>query len=337
MRVWFNQWFSTAYHLIHLIKEGDPGKFVIVGSGISHDSVYKTACDEWFLEPKEIQGEEYVSFCLDFCKAHEIDIFVPRRGLVHIVAHAEAFKAAGIQVFADDQAEIGAMLDDKMSTYTYFSKICPQYIPEIYKAHNLKEFLAAYEALREKGKRVCYKLVVDEGATTFRIIDNDMESIRGLTEKPGFKVSLDTAKKILANYDFSVPMLVMPYLSGVEISVDCLHTNTGNIMIPRYKTNGRYAEVMFDEKIMAVCNEMINHMQIKMPLNIQFRMDEEEQPYLLEINPRMSGGLQLSCKATGINIPSIAMNQLLGIEKQWVMPDIAVQKVAHIETPVYLR
>ena len=34
--------------------------------------------------------------------------------------------------------------------------------------------------------------------------------------------------------------------------------------------------------------------------------------YLLEINSRMSGGLQLSCKATGINIPSIAINQLLG-------------------------
>ena len=32
MRIWFNHWFSTAYHLINMIKDGDPDKFYFIGT-----------------------------------------------------------------------------------------------------------------------------------------------------------------------------------------------------------------------------------------------------------------------------------------------------------------
>lgn len=48
----------------------------------------------------------------------------------------------------------------------------------------------------------------------------------------------------------------------------------------------------------------------------------------------MSGGLQLSCKATNINLPSVAMRNLLNKEVSWGYPkDFIPQKVAHIENP----
>lgn len=71
-----------------------------------------------------------------------------------------------------------------------------------------------------------------------------------------------------------------------------------------------------------------------MPLNIQFKC-MNGKPYLLEINPRMSGGLQASCMATGINIPNIALNQLMGINIQWKYPDFKSVKTANLETPVF--
>ena len=49
----------------------------------------------------------------------------------------------------------------------------------------------------------------------------------------------------------------------------------------------------------------------------------------------MSGGTHLTCAATGINIPDIAVNKLLGIEKSWHL----VRKeasVTHVEMPVVL-
>lgn len=58
-------------------------------------------------------------------------------------------------------------------------------------------------------------------------------------------------------------------------------------------------------------------------------------PYFLEVNTRMSGGVQMACMASGVNIPSIAVNKLLGIEKEWTVRKDAVY-VTHVETPVVL-
>ena len=80
---------------------------------------------------------------------------------------------------------------------------------------------------------------------------------------------------------------------------------------------------------------MMDELKLKMPMNIQFKLNNDKL-YLLEINPRMSGGLQLSCAATDINMPSIAFNQMFGIEKAWKYPDFISRKVAHIETPICL-
>lgn len=335
MRIWFNHWFSTAYHLINMMRDGLSGKCYVIGSGTNDVSVFRTACDEWHSEPKDLSGEEYAQWCMDFCIENKIDVFVPRRGLVEIISRSADFKAAGVKLFADDRADIAVQLDDKIQTYKMFSGICPEFIPPVYEAKSLEEFKAAYEALKPHWDRVCYKLTIDEGARSFRIIDPKIDGIYGLYNKPGFKLTYNTACAVLSEYDFSIPMLVMPYLSGKEYSCDCLATSEGNLIIPRYKTGKRYSIVNFEPEIMDACGKIMDKLQLKMPMNIQFKY-EGDRPYLLEINPRMSGGLQLSCKATGINLPYIALSQLLGQEEKWEYPDIDEQKVAHIESPICL-
>lgn len=335
MRVWFNHWFSTAYHLINLIKEGDPGKFVVVGSSANSWAIYQRACDEWYVEPDGLSPEEYVSFCLDFCREHRIDIFAPRRNMTAVVRHRDEFAALGVKLLADADAEKIDLLDNKRKTYAFFKEAGFSCIPEIRIAHSLDEFDAAYGELQAVSTRVCYKLVVDEGARSFRVIDDRIERPSALLEKPGMKVTLAAARKILSGYDFSIPILLMPYLSEVEISVDALVTRRGNLVIPRYKTSKRYSEVIFSQEVMKLCGEMMDLLGMRMPMNLQFKK-EQGKLYLLEINPRMSGGLQLSCKASGIDLPSIAINQLLGIEKAWAYPEYERQKVVHIETPICL-
>lgn len=335
MRVWFNHWFSTAYHLINLIKEGNPDKFTIIGSSWNELAIYKRACDEWFYEPKDLDEGQYVEFCLEFCKNNKIDIFVPRRNLVAIVENATRFEEIGVKLFADTNAEKIKMLSDKLSTYDYFKGMNFECIPEIRVVHSVDEFAKAYKELKDIYSRVCYKLTVDEGARSFRVIDDKVNNLSAVLERPGTKISFDNALNVLEQYDFSIPILLMPYLDEVEVSVDCLSTANGNIMVPRYKSGSRYCEVILDKEVMAICDRMLNTLQIKMPMNIQFKM-RKGKLYLLEINSRMSGGLQLSCKATGINIPSIAINQLLGNELQWNYPEITSQKLANIETPICL-
>lgn len=335
MRIWFNHWFTTAYHLINLIKTGDPGMHTVIGSSKNSDAIYRQACDEWYLEADKIGPDEYVAFCVAFCKEHSVDVFAPRRFLVDVVKHAGEFSKIGVKLLADTSFQTVKMLDDKMSTYAFFKQHFPQFVPEVRAVCSVEEFLAAYEELKESSTRVCYKLAVDEGARSFRVIDEGIETADALLVSPGTKITLAAAQKVLAQYDFSVPLLLMPYLSGTEISVDCLATDQGSLTIPRYKIDHRFSEVTFDRGLMDTCSKIVDSLQIKMPLNIQFKMECGE-PYLLEINPRMSGGLQLSCMASGINIPNLAVNQLFGISKHWRYPDVYTRKVAHLESPICL-
>jgi len=335
MRIWFNHWFSTAYHLINMMKAACPDELTFIGSSYNMYAIYRQACDEFFAEPEKIGEAEYVNFCLDFCKAHQIDLFVPRRNLTALTRARDRFSAAGVRLFADGSQEMLEILDDKKATYDFFRPLIPEYVPQIRIVHSLAEFDAAYNELKDQCTRVCYKLTVDEGARSFRVIDDRIESLRGVMEKPGTKITLEAARTVLAQYDFSIPMMLMPYLSGVEVSVDCVQTKKGPMIIPRYKTSKRYSEIIFDEEMMALCEKIMGILNIKTPMNIQFKM-ERDQFFLLEINPRMSGGMQLSCLAAGLNLPGAAIREWLGGEMDWHYPERKKRKVAHIETPICL-
>ena len=87
MRIWFNHWFSTSYHLINMMKEKEPDRFYFIGSSTNPYAIYKQACDEFYTEKHDISDEEYLQYCLDFCKEHKIDVFVPRHNLVSIISN----------------------------------------------------------------------------------------------------------------------------------------------------------------------------------------------------------------------------------------------------------
>ena len=126
----------------------------------------------------------------------------------------------------------------------------------------------------------------------------------------------------------------MPYLPNEEISVDCLKTNSGIIMIPRVKGATRVETIRYDSDILATCQRFFERIPLEMPCNIQFKY-LEGIPYMLEVNTRMSGGVQMACLGSGVNIPNIAVNKLLGIDKHWTN-NYEEKQVSHIEIPLSL-
>lgn len=313
----------------------EDGDLFVIGSSTNPDAVYKQACDEWFVEDEDIAAEEYPEFCLDICKKYDVDIFVPRRFLAEVAGYRKKFEHEGVLLFADKDAELIETLNDKSLTYILLKRNGIGCVPPYEIASSMRDFMEGYDKIKGAFERVCYKLVIDEGARSFRVIDSSAESDVGMFRKSGSKINLMTAKKILKEYKFLLPVMIMPYLDGTEISADCLNTPSGNIIIPRFKRSGRISEIVFDERVMRECGKIMDTLNIKMPLNIQFKMNDDNI-YLLEINPRMSGGLQLSCAGTGINIPKIAVNQLMGVDIPWEYPKFSSRKTAHIETPICL-
>ena len=332
VRVWFNHWFSTSYGLIELMK--DCGQEIsVIATNKEINSVIQNVCDEWYPEPRS-DGEAYIQDCLDFCRDHQIDVFVPRRKMVEISKNRERFQEIGVSLMVDDYSRI-AVLNDKAQTYRLLSDIPGIHIPDYEVVNTVQDFEQAYSRLKAKYDRLCVKFVNDEGAMSFRKIADDISPCKRLRIYQGAEVSYAdyvNALKCAGNMD---DLMIMPYLAGTEISVDCLKTPKGIIAIPRYKSLSRHEEIRFDRELLNTTKAIVERVGLEQPCNVQYRV-RNGVPYLLEINTRMSGGLQMSCLGTGVNIPGIALCQLLGKTSDWTLEERSCI-VSYIETPKMIR
>ncbi len=331
IKIWFNHWFSAAYNIIELLKQDNPD-FYIIGSNEKLHSPISVVCDEWYKEPL-LKGTEYVDFCVDFCKQHEIQAFLPRREMLSISQRKRDFEEIGTKVMVEDY-EKSRSLNYKDQAYEILKRLGVSSIPDYYIVRTVKDFENAYNTLAERYREVCIKFVYDEGGKSFRLIDNNRCGYAALFKKQNTRMTYQAIVDALSERDLFSPLMVMPYLSGDEISVDCLDTEQGLIMLPRIKDATRIERMCFDNEILSLTEEVYNAISLKWPCNIQFKKLDGKS-YFLEVNTRMSGGVQMACLATGVNIPSIAVNKLLGKELPWKI-DRRECFITHVETPIVL-
>lgn len=101
------------------------------------------------------------------------------------------------------------------------------------------------------------------------------------------------------------------FLPGREWTVDILTNRNGELIVAvpriRVKTRGGISVIGFvkmDKEILKLSRKITELLLFTGPLNIQFKEDKKGQPKLLEINPRFSGGLDISI-AAGADLPKI--------------------------------
>lgn len=227
-----------------------------------------------------------------------------------------------------------SVLNHKNEAYELFKKEGIGIVPEYRMVTTTEQFCRGYSELKEQYKQVCFKFVKDEGGKSFRLIDNSKTGYATLFKKQTTRMTYDAAVAALSEKETFPPIMLMPYLPNEEISVDCLKTNSGIIMIPRVKGATRVEAIRYNPDILATCQRFFERIPLEMPCNIQFKY-LEGIPYMLEVNTRMSGGVQMACLGSGINIPNIAVNKLLGIDKHWTN-NYEEKQVSHIEIPVVI-
>lgn len=334
IRIWFNHWFSTAFHMVSMIKNDNKNNLYIIGTNSNIENVMKTVCDYWEEEPEGLNDEEYLDYALNFCKKHSVNVFIPRKKQILIVKNIAEFDKIDVKVLADRNFDKMKLLNNKKSTYELFEKLGIGHIPEYYIANSKESFVEAYKKLKNIYNKICFKFIEDEGAVSFRIIDDTIEEADIFSTRKGLKVTSKEVYKSLEKRKSIPDIILMPYLEGTEVSVDCLVTEKGLIAIPRFKTHTRTEIIKYNKEILNICRDFAEKYGLEHPYNIQFKYSNGI-PYLLEINTRMSGGLHYTCLASGINIPSIAVNQLLGINNEWTLEE-KEKRVSYIETPVLI-
>ena len=81
----------------------------------------------------------------------------------------------------------------------------------------------------------------------------------------------------------------------------------------RRKSNGAEPGQWIEDHpaVLEWCARLTEHFKLTGLYNIQFKEDSLGNPLLLEINPRMSGGLAMACMA-GVNFPLWAARLAMG-------------------------
>jgi len=106
--------------------------------------------------------------------------------------------------------------------------------------------------------------------------------------------------------------------NSAEYTVDCFVSEKQNILsiVPRIRLETVGGEVIrsmtiYDKKMIEISRLLIEKAKLTGPINIQFIKDlSTNELYVMEVNPRLGGGVVLSIHA-GANIPGMMINEYL--------------------------
>ncbi|MET0323291.1 MAG: ATP-grasp domain-containing protein [Duganella sp.] len=306
-RVWFNRAFSSVYTAISLIRDADRAqRYHLIYSHVAPAPAGQAA-HQFELEPAGLKGDDYVDWCLDFCRLHGVQILVAGKEARLISAASGRFADVGARVLCAGSADTLQLLHDKARFYATVD--CPQAPPPATVAvHTLAEFDAAYAQLRGRHPKLCIKPSQSIYGLGFAVIDEQRSCAELLIAGVQYHIGLADLRAGLALLPEFRTMLVMEYLEGREYSVDCVGDH-GNLVVavPRKKpqSSGTAQRIDLHADILAACATLASSYGLNGCFNVQFR-ETGERPRLLEINPRMSGGISMAC-AAGPNLPYLAL------------------------------
>jgi hypothetical protein len=327
MRIWFNRHFPLIARVVRQLREATPPLPLSVLISHRHQHFVGFAeADEAFLEPDGMPAEEYLQWCLRTVSRRRIDYFLPHHEQAFLSANAAAFRALGCRIIQPAPAAILPLLHRKDWVYencAHFASLPPH--RAVLRPEELRPAVEALEASRYG--EVCIKPCTSVYGKGFGRITARAE----LAGREREHVDQWLARNVREGA--CEPQLVMQYLPGHEYSVD-IAAREGELLaavVRRKPISGSGQLLQDNPSLLASARSLVAHFKLNAMVNIQFRDDDSGAPRLLEINPRASGGIGMSCMS-GINLPEIAVRAVLSASYT-VPPIIARYGVRVAEVP----
>jgi len=320
--IWLNKNLSSMFNVIETLRGARRNEtFRILASHTSADAPALRISDLAEVEPRGPGEASYLDFCEKVIRKHQVDVFIPGKMLREIVRARQRFEALGVRLVYAADAETLKLLENKARLYAAIPPgLAP--VPEHRVINDLAGFDAAYAWLRGhdgvgrdgvgRERIVCFKPAVSMFGLGFRVLTESGRAIDRLLGGDSIKIGLAEARRYLGEQARFRDVMVMQYLPGPERSVDCL-AHDGKLVccvVRRKPTGGEGAQALEDNPaIVELTRRLTSHFRLQGVFNIQFR-DCDGTPYLLEINPRMSGGLHYAC-LSGVAFPYWAVRLAL--------------------------
>ena len=323
---------ETPFNIIASHRHNRPEIFEFADSVYIEPSASATDSDE----QAELESAEPVmprwQFVLEQAKNNNVKVLLTGRNGIDYEAQREAFDAAGIRLLtgATSVAALEA-IDDKFA----FMQQCHEHdipVAEAWRFDNVAELESLLA--RHGHQPLCVKPVTGIFAQGFWRLDTDKEAD---TRYDSFEHLYFTEEKKINTTQFihayanslmvherPIPMLLMPYLSGQEYSIDVV-CEYGEVLaaVTRYKT-GKIQHIGYEQAVMDVVNPLIKAFGCDGIVSVQTKADDDGQHRVLEINSRPSGGIGYTTHS-GVDLTQVAFGNWLGLTAKPKLADIAQQ------------
>lgn len=318
VNIWLNKGFSQTMDAVQLIRKHVRDSAVMV----SHDDETAAAlsvADKVIGEPeiemgRSLSPEDYAFWCSEVVRNNEIDVFIVQRHQRAISASREMFAPLPCKIIVP----AGPFTLDTVKDKWRFSHACQNAglpIPKTRLATDLSSFDQALSEVENDGI-ACVKPTHGVFASGFFVLSRMSSFLKGLGEIETRTLPTHIYRMALVENPEEIrPTLVMEYLAGPEWSVDLVCDN--GIVIAgavRYK-QGFAQRIDANERLLWLARETVRSFELSGLINIQMRATDETEKdiRLLEINPRMSGGIGYA-SAADVHLPAIAVQHALGRE-----------------------
>ncbi len=335
-RVWFNKALSNVYDALRIVREADAEReLTLIVSHTQMENPAFTVSDESWSEPAgPVSEDDYAAWCLQVCRERGVDLFIPGRQREALARHREAFEAAGTRLMVTADAATMNLLERKDDFYADLAASGIP-VPEHRVIRNAEEFDAAHAEMSQRHSRLCVKPCVGMYGAGFRYLREEADEFEMLVMGSGMQCSRSSFRAALASTGKARRFLLMQYLEGDERSVDCVALK-GRLVsaVGRLKRPG-YQIIENDGPAIRIAAALCERYGLDGIFNVQTK-DAGDEPNLLEVNSRMSGGVLYAC-LSGVALPYWAILLQLGwAEPEAVPSPVAGIKIAQVQGAVVL-
>lgn len=322
-----------------------PDEFHLGAAYATEYTPLRRMADSFALEPADSDPGAYVDWLLALCQERDYAWVWPQSRWSLLLNEQSRFAMAGIQLIlpCPDADTLDAVQDKARANARLAAAGVP--LPQTLPVTTAADFNAALAILGGNGTRqVCVKPVRSIYGLGFRRIDDSKRPLDRFLANDCYTLGSAEFGELLVAAADQRSFLAMEYLGGDERSIDCL-AHQGRLVravVRRKPTNahGRWQLIEDDPEGWEIARRAIAAFGLNGLVNVQTRerlhADGRREQCFLEVNPRMSGGIDMACQA-GLNLPYWLLRWLVGSVEEAAIPwPSAGVRVAKIERAVVL-
>jgi hypothetical protein vspiD_23825 len=311
--IWFTSGYSNLYNIFNDLKN-DNSNINILCSHEKNNFVGFKAADEYVVEQAYF-NKNFVDYVIKKYQPKIIISSWEKQQRLFINNHYENIVQATV---VKNQQELDVVNNKALFYGRLLSGNLKVNIPQFAvfnNAENLKHIRHSYfDYLSDK--QLCVKPEVGVYANGFMRFDDEKNDFNNIMST-NRKISFNRFVELYQQNEFDSNYLLMEYLSGNEYSADCAAGN-GELFaigirekIPTLSSDVNktqsYQRLAFNKEIFNQVKEITKHFKLHGLFNIQFKDNDDAIPFLLEMNPRLSGNASFA-NVVGMNLSLMFCN-----------------------------